>query len=273
MPSNDTPKAPATAGPSVGYNKAQKLLLELRTGFLVELPDRLDEIESLVLNLELNQTSSTPGHPGYDELYRHIHSLKGGAGTHGVVIISLISHQFEDVLTEIGNGLNINRALIDTLLEYVDLARQATELASDERADFNDIKNALEAIRGQRKQGRKMALIVEESTFMVNLYQDSLSSLPVDTAVVDNGLEALDWLLREKYDLVIMGAETKSLNGTALLYALRATGGINRNIKTVMVTSRKHTDFAKEMHPDALLNKNTTLAKQLHTTVSGLFRL
>ncbi len=271
MPSDDTQKKTITPETSPGYSQTQKLLWELRTTFLVELPDRLDDIESLVLNLEQDQTSVTPEHPVYDALYRHLHSLKGGAGIHGVSIISLISHQFEDLLTELGNGLTLNLTLIDTFLEYVDLTRQATQLALENNTDFDTVKSALETIRSRLKQGRKMALIIEESNFMVNLYQDSLRSLPVDIAVIGDGLEALGWLLREKYDLVIMSAETKTLNGTALLYALRAAGGINRDIKTIIVTSRKHSHFIKDMHPDALLNKNKTLASQLKTAVSRLF--
>ncbi len=128
-----------------------------------------------------------------------------------------------------------------------------------------------ETIRSQLKRGRKLALVVEGSHFMSRLYQDSLRPLPIEISVIEDGLDALGWLLREKYDLVIMGAETKSLNGTALLYALRAAGGINRDIKTIMVTSREKSQFAKGMQPDTLLTKNQTLSKELHDTVSALF--
>mgnify|MGYP000217944295 CR=1 FL=1 len=257
---------------SPDLNKAQRLLRELRISFLVDLPERLDDIESLVLNLEQEQLSAQDDRPVYDELYRHIHSVKGSAGTHGVDIISLISHQFEDALTNSSDEPHLTPAQVDIFLKYVDLIRQATELAHDEHAEFATIKATLETIRSQLKQGRKLALIVEGSHFMSRLYQDSLRSLPIDITVIEDGLDALGWLLREKYDFVIMGAETKSLNGTALLYALRSAGGINRDIKTIMVTSREKSQFAKGMQPDTLLAKNQTLSTELRNTVSALFK-
>jgi HPt (histidine-containing phosphotransfer) domain-containing protein len=267
----DFPNNMTTTQPATGLDKARQLLRELRTSFLIDLPDRLDEIESLTLNLEQDMNSSEESKPVYDELYGHVHSIKGGAGTHDVDVISLISHQFEDALVALNNTPNVTPSHIDTFLQYVDLIRQATELAKDESADFTNIKTTLEGIRTQLKQGRKLALIVEGSHFMSRLYQDSLRDLPLDIAVLEDGLIALGWLLREKYDLVIMGAETKSLNGTALLYALNAAGGINRDIKTIMVTSREKTQFAEGMQPDTLLTKNKSLASQLHATVTALF--
>jgi CheY-like chemotaxis protein len=260
-----------TNQPPSNLTQAQRLLRELRISFLVDLPDRLDTIESLVLSLEQEQNASPATQPAYDELYGHIHSIKGSAGTHGVTIISLISHQFEDALTGLHDKQSLNATQIDIFLKYVDLIRQATELAHDDKADFSEIKTTLDTVRTQLKQGRKLALIVEGSHFMSHLYQDSLRPLAIDVSVLDDGLEALGWLLREKYDLVIMGGETKSLNGTALLYALRAAGGINRDIKTIMVTSREKSQFVDTMQPDTLLTKNKMLAEQLHDAVSALF--
>lgn len=259
-----------TSQSSPGHDKARQLLRELRISFLADLPERLDEIESLVLNLEQDQRSGEVSKPVYEELYRHIHSIKGSAGSHDVDIISLIAHQFEDALTGLNSTQNISPAHIDTFLKYVDLTRQATELSQGENADFTDIKISLESIRNQLKQGRKLALIIEGSQFMSHLYQNSLRTLPVDISVIEDGLVALGWLLHEKYDLVIMGAETKSLNGTALLYALRAAGGVNRNIKVIMVTSSEKPQFAKDMQPDTVLTKNQTLATQLRDSVTTL---
>lgn len=260
-----------TTNPSDIQNQAKRLLHELRLGFLEYLPERLDEIESLVLNLEQDQHPSNDTHPIYDELYRHIHSLKGSAGTHGIPVISLITHQFEDVLTEIGTGLAVTPIFIDIFLVYVDLIRKATKLAHDENADFKHIKSELDAIRKKLKHGKKLVLIIESSSFMVSLYKESLNNLPIEISVIDDGLEALGWLLREKYDVVIMGAETKSLNGKALLYALRAAGGINRDVMAIIVTSSQQTQFADTLGPDAVLTKNKGLSKHLHKVISPLF--
>ena len=73
------------------------MLEDLRVGFITELPTRLEEMEQLMLDLE-NSSSFTED---YQDLYRHLHNIKGSAGTHGFHIISSICHVFEDKVVEI----------------------------------------------------------------------------------------------------------------------------------------------------------------------------
>lgn len=248
-----------------GLDQAQRLLLQLRKDFLVDLPDKIDGIESMVLQLEQTGNDSE----NFETLFRSVHSLKGTAGTHGINTITFICHQLEDVLTEYDKG-HAAPELIDALLAYLDLIRRTGDIARDETADYSEIHKLLENIRSRRNRGKNIGLIVEGSIFMSNLYMDSIEDLQAELVIVKDGLDALDRLLREKYDFVIMGSETKSLNGTALLYALRAAGGINRNIKAIMVTSREHPKFIEELAPDYLLHKNKQLSERLCTAVTEI---
>jgi CheY-like chemotaxis protein len=258
---------PAPERQNPGLDQAQRLLLQLRNDFLEELPDRIDDAEPLVLALERDRHASEV----FDTLYCQIHSLKGLAGTHGVPTITHICHHFEDTLTELaGQGSN-TRDITDTLLSHLDLMRRASQLAGNtEDADFSSINKELEQIRQGRQKGKCVGLIVEGSAFMAHLYTNCLDDQHVEITVEADGLEALSRLLREKYDFVIMGAETKSLNGIALLYALRAASGINRNIRTIMVTSRATPRFAEGMAPDHLLRKDKDLSTQLCQAMSNI---
>ena len=248
-----------------GLDQAQKLLLQLRNDFLVELPDKVDDIEAMILMLE----QPAGDLENFEKLFRSVHSLKGSAGTHGVMTITFICHQLEDTLTEFNKG-TINPELIDTLLRYLDLVRRTGEIARDEAADYAEIHKSLEKIRSQRQKGKYIGLIVEGSTFMRKLYIDSIENKRTELFVVEDGLEALGRLLREKYDFVIMGSETKSLNGTALLYALRAAGGLNKDIQTIMVTSKHQPSFIDGLEPNCLLHKNKLLSEQLAAAVTEI---
>ena len=255
--------SPPDTQPS-GLDQAQRLLLQLRNDFLDELPERLDDAEPLILELERDRHNSD----AFDTLYRSIHSLKGIAGTHGVPTITFICHHFEDTLSELTSQSGHGRELTDTLLSYLDLIRRTGQLArEDADADFSPISKELEQIRQGRHKGKCTGLIVEGSAFMTHLYTSYLDAQHIEYTIEADGLEALARLLREKYDFVIMGAETKSLNGVALLYALRAAGGINRKIRTIMVTSKANTQFAEGMAPDFLLRKNKDLSAQLEQTM------
>ncbi len=253
-----------SATPKTTQDQTRLLLRELCDNFLLELPDRLDNIESTILKLEKGQSDIHEENAAFNKLYRYIHSLKGSAGTHGIPIVSHICHQFEDMLTKMGSQQNVTPCLIDAFLQFTDLMRHAIKLASDEDADYSNIYEELETIRNHNTQGQFTALIVEESSFMANLYVNSLSTLPIDITMVKDGLEALQRLLREKYDILIMSVETKTLNGKALLYALRAADGTNHDIQTILITSRKDITFAKDMAPNTVLRKNQTLSQQLH---------
>ncbi len=65
-------------------------------------------------------------------------------------------------------------------------------------------------------------LIVESARLMTELYQKMLRDLPLQLTNEDNGLTALERLLHEPYDLLIVGRELKELNGIALMAALRS---------------------------------------------------
>jgi chemotaxis protein histidine kinase CheA len=247
-----------------GLDKAKQLLLQIRNDFLAELPERIDDIEPLVLALEKSKQDPEI----FENLYRAIHSLKGSSGTHGLGTISYICHHFEDALNELSGAQDTTPELIDNFLTYLDMIRRCSIIAAEEAPDYSDIEKELANIRQKRQRGKCTGLIVESSSFMRNLYTDSVDQRYMEFAMVEDGLDALAILLRDKYDFVIMGSETKSLNGTALLYALKAAGGKNKNIKTIMVTSKNSTQFIEQLAPDFFLNKDKDLFENLQQALN-----
>ncbi len=214
----------------------QALLATLRNDFLDALPDRCDQIEALILALEKSWDTSR-----FEDLFRHVHSLKGSGGTHGLSIITAICHHLENLLTEAQDHHGFNRATIIRTLACTDLLRQVESEARQPLPSYAAIEAELDRLRELSRASRKVGLIAESSAAMSHLYQQAVESLPVQLRVTHNGLAALEQLLREPFDFIIVGRELRELNGIALLTALRASQTRNHAIPAIpaiLVTSR-----------------------------------
>jgi CheY-like chemotaxis protein len=213
----------------------QALLANMRAEFLDEFPERCGHLEDLVLSLE----KSPANQDTFNELYRKVHSLKGSGGTHGLSIVTTVCHQLETRLTDAAAKQDFGKAFVTVALAYVDMLRKIQRQALLEAQDFSEIEAELEALRKTTLQSRKAGLIAESSATMAGFYQHTLAALPVQLTVVNDGLTALERLLREPFDFVIVGRELKELNGIALMAALRASTTKNQKIPALLLTSRK----------------------------------
>lgn len=211
----------------------QSMLAALRADFLDAVPERCDQLEALILAIEKNWDQDK-----FEALFRHVHSLKGSGGTHGLGIISAICHHLENLLTEIQPSHQLTRASAVRALACADLLRQAEAEARQAKPSFTAIETELDRLRQQSLASRKAGLIAESSAAMSHFYQQVLSPLPVQLRIADNGLTALEHLLREPFDFVIVGRELRELNGVALISALRASQTRNQSIRAFLVTSR-----------------------------------
>lgn len=252
---------------NTSLDKAQQILRQLRDNFLEELPERCDTIEDGILSL-----GNDADDEHFQRLYREVHSLKGSAGTHGIPAISTICHQLEDGLTTIRETTAHAPERIDLYLRYLDLIHRCIEIAHDKRPNYAEIDQALEDIRRHSSPHLLSGLIVENSPAMTALYQGALAEQPVQLAVEQDGMVALNRLLHERFDLLIMGAETRTLNGIGVLYALRAANGINRHIKVILVSSSQQQSFASSLEPDMLVPRGPEMIPSLAGAVAEILR-
>ncbi len=207
------------------------MLQKLQQTFLNELPERCDRIESGILALgkaPLNQEQ-------FNELYRNVHSLKGSGGTYGLGIITTICHQLENFITE--SAGRFDDTFVSHALAYNDLVRKVAASAQQKKPDYAPLEVELETIQAQRLQTRRAVLVADPSLLMMKLYQKALIKLPLQLAFVGDGLIALERLMRERFDFMIIARELKNLNGVAVTAALRLSGSRNQNIPIIMVTS------------------------------------
>ncbi len=235
----------------------QALLAKMRDEFVGELNERCNNLDELILTLEKFPQDSDV----FNELYRGVHSLKGSGGTHGLSIITTICHQLENILTAAASEKDFGASFASRALSFVDLLRKVEKQCGHESLNFSGIENELEALRKSGLASRKSVLIVESSRLMVDVFKQALETLPVQLTVEDNGLTALSRLLHVSYDLVIVGRETRELNGIALMAAVRASQVHNRGIPAILVSSKSaavqdYAGFIAHIHRDKELAVN-----------------
>ncbi|MBI3772254.1 MAG: Hpt domain-containing protein [Gammaproteobacteria bacterium] len=244
--------------------QAQKLLERLRRAYLDELPTKLDRVEDLVLQLGRGEEGR------YEELYRNVHSIKGSAGTHGFGEHSSICHQFEDQLSTIDiDAPKLLAQQVDILLKYVDLLREATDVAAAGRT-YAGVHEQLNELRRARLSNQYPGLIIESSNTTVMLCRQSLAQLPVELTVERNGLIALERLLYSRYAFVVSGYQLEGLNGLAVMSALRMSGIADNDAPFIMLTSGRDMNVPGPFKPDAIIKRDTQLVAELRQAVKKI---
>lgn len=237
-----------------------QVLKTLRENYLNELPERLQAMESLILGLEENNN-----HEDYQELYRHVHSQKGSAGTHGFHIISSICHQFESQLAVYQNDLqSITRDVVNHWLTYMDLIKEALRQIEKNEQEFSLIKEKLQSLAEENQDKQNFScLLVDYKTSTTTMIADLLKEHGFDVVIMHDGYDVLGRLLIEKFDLLICGQEIASLNGLVLISANRLSGSINNHIPSVLITSSDIEKPCKDTGPDYVLKRNPDLVNNV----------
>lgn len=252
-----------------GLSKAQLILQQLKVNYLAELPEKLNDLEQLALQLIQDSNYSE----NFDELYRKTHSLKGSAGTYGLPAITGICHEMEDSLS--GNASSNKKdvdALVDRCLAYIDLMRQVTTGASRGENVFPDIEAALTTLRTSRVGQLWTAVLVEPSRVNTALYLGVLKEFPIEFSVRETGYDALELLLHNRFDLLITGYETPLLNGAALIAAMRLCACQNESTPAVLITSNTNVCPPASVGPNLILPRDAHVASNLLEAVRGFVK-
>jgi CheY-like chemotaxis protein/HPt (histidine-containing phosphotransfer) domain-containing protein len=204
------------------------LLAGMRDDFVRELPERCDLLEEGVLALGRAADA-------FDQLFRHIHSLKGAGGTFGVPIITSISHQFESFVSA-ARGC-FDPLAVSYALSYVDLLRRVSETPKRDDLFTTAIEQDLEQLRISSMPGCASVLLVEPSGSTQKFCQGVLEPLSVRLVSQDRGLSALELLLHQPFDLLVAARELPDLNALALVAALRESGSRNKDIPVILISS------------------------------------
>ncbi len=251
--------------------RAQKLLDELKRGYIAELPSKFDELELLVLNVK----GSDDFDEALGELFRKVHSLKGSSGTHGLHELSSVCHRLEDYLRTIDARVaSFETADANKWIEFIDLMRKVLDAYNAGDVSSCDVAAELESIANRHTAANYSVLIVDQSKSNAMLYQSVLSSLPVNFTLMTDGYHALELLLGNRYDLLVTSMEVKRLNGMALVGAVKLANGVSKDIKTVVLTSNTNIVMqGQNTDPDKLITKCASMTRQLFDAANQLLKL
>lgn len=112
--------------------------------FLTESREHLETVEEELLKLEQDSRDSKT----INELFRAIHSIKGGAGFFGFTSISELAHDMENLLYKARGGeLLLENKHIDVLFAGLDRLKEVFT-RPEEEADISDIQEQLAALAG-----------------------------------------------------------------------------------------------------------------------------
>ncbi len=226
------------------------LLEELREGFLDDMPVRIDKIEEEVM--------ASKNADSYDELFRMVHSLKGSAGSYNFHELTKVAHNMEDVmLSQMQNNLFNQSSTVDILLKFIDILRDTTESLVASKSAPLDIDERIESLRNQVFKQALRVLVIEPSKLYVSMIEHSVQGMSVNLTVQNDGLQALNALLLNKYDLLITSLETNRLNGDALIAALRLNHNFNKNIHAVLITSRDKEKILNNSDFDEIIDRKS----------------
>jgi chemotaxis protein histidine kinase CheA len=123
--------------------RIEQVLQEMRLVYLEKLPQKLNTLEALVLELKQGGDHEH----SYSNLYRAVHSLRGTAGTYGIPVISTICEPFENCLMAArGDGCVASDEKIAGYMSFVELLHKAQRQVAAGRESFPEIEAALAKI-------------------------------------------------------------------------------------------------------------------------------
>lgn len=239
------------------------MLSVLRTDFLDSLSSRCHKLEHYVLKL----TGKNRDCQEFEEVYRIVHSIKGAGGTHGLPLVTSICHYFEDLLTSPRTTI-FSEEFADQALQLVDLL-QALSLNSDDSAKVHEIEAKLGFIRQVNKAYLGTVLVLEPSKVLNLLLQQLLENMQLKAVFMQESLQALQRLLTEPFDLIIVSVELEVLKGPALISAVQVNKGLNADTPVLLLTSQSHFQPAGLSGVTVLL-RSQLLAQQLEPKIKAI---
>ncbi|MDO8890903.1 MAG: Hpt domain-containing protein [Sulfurimicrobium sp.] len=251
----------------------QDLIKEFRLSFLAELPERLDNLEQLLLLLEAGGEGAQDS---FNALYRGVHSIKGSGGTFGLHIITSICHEMEDYLNLAPLDLpRLDRLFIDNCLRFVDLIRAVTELANAGSADFSTIESRLTALHDEVFLRKLSALVVVNSKLTRIMCHEVLQSAGIRFVDEMDGMSALSRAMTQHFDFLLVSSELPLLKGEAMIASLRLSETENKRIKTVLICSNIAAESRRkrDIDPDFVLQRNAQLLPNLKQVVTQMLEL
>jgi CheY-like chemotaxis protein/HPt (histidine-containing phosphotransfer) domain-containing protein len=206
--------------------------------FRAEAGEHLRALDAQLLALERAPADPAP----IRAMFLSAHTIKGGAAMLGLGAVRAVAHALEDELARLRDtGQPLDNPTADLLFQATDLLRDLVARGTpDAPVDDPRVEQLTAALRGDpgaEDQGPSVAplppdsrpatpippraLLVEDSPTVRMLESMLLTDAGYAVDAVADGAEALARALREPYQLLVTGVETRGLRGLDLAAELR----------------------------------------------------
>ena len=231
-----------------------ELLAQMAEDFLEESCEHLDH-----LNLDLLRLEDNPGDEGLiNDIFRTVHTLKGGASFVGMDNIKRISHKMEEVFGAVRSGtLEITPSIIDTMLEGMEVLKLLRERAlTKDNAEFDT----------SRFEDEMLGILADIPLKYSNQAMTKTVSEPPADSHQSNEAEIHATRVESIYANAFMGSQTIRV-GTEKLDVLI-------NLVGEMITARNRLKgFSDRFRDDELSGITSTIERltgQLHSAVMSV---
>ncbi|PCJ18032.1 MAG: hypothetical protein COB02_11940 [Candidatus Cloacimonadota bacterium] len=196
---------------------------DLINTFLDESNEHLETIETGLLNLEKDNSNKEM----INDIFRAIHSIKGGAGMFGLEKLTELSHVMEELLSKARNDeILLETKQVEILLKGSDLLMSMfADLDSSENTDIKDIKE-------QIMTWLDPVEIINESDFL-NINDLDITQLLIDFSLNEKIIEERVKQGIEIYYLIVNGEKDVFANGQDLPQYLSGLEQMGETLGTI----------------------------------------
>ena len=145
--------------------------------FMEEAEELFDGINSILLK---NEEAGEISHEEIDSLFRNIHTIKGGAGSVGLVNVSKYTHHLETFLDEIRDGnIDFTKEIINFFIDSVSQMQDILDKEYEQNIDDNEVdalveklKKEIESFHTQTKDEEQKTNLSTSSAEILDIFED-----------------------------------------------------------------------------------------------------
>lgn len=238
-------RSPPLPAPPPAVDPDAQFQAELRSAFVITLPDQLGALRNVIKALAKADTEAARAQHAQD-LYRRLHTLTGNASLAGLAVISQLSEALEALLKELHEK--------PSLLNASNLRTVASAI------DFLGILFHQADSPAQKAPPAANILVVDDEAISRRAISTALERARLRSTAVDDPNVAYELLLQGSYDLIFLDVDMPGMNGFELCTKLRALPGYKLT-PVVFVTSLN--DF--ESRTSSMMSGgNDFIAKPFH---------
>ncbi len=239
-------------------NKKNQDMLEqmsdLRQVYKYSFIESIEKCEELVLEMEKTKDVELS-----HKLKGIIHTLKGTCGSYMLDELSQTFHKYEDQIFTL-NKNNFDNFIQNSLIYFEKLVAYANSNFDDaKKINFSDI-----FFSGKDLSKEQIDILITESSHtIIKIIKDSLAPLNVNFSVAEDGITAIERIIKEKFDILITGIQLEHLDGESLVKALKVMKTQNQKTACILITSE---NYQKEdrLSPNLVVSKNKEIGSKIY---------